>query len=201
MAPLRMSLPGAKGQNWCFGRTSASGVPRSRFFDLVAATVFGGKNKNFSKDLLDSNLYSLCLYSSHSGVQSNRSCSSRLEIYGRDVRDAVNFLIAILLKHFSRLFASLSSSSFSFRTFQLSRHPLFSFIRGGRPRGMLHVPRFIFSFASSPSAYFGESFCISNSNSCKDSTCPTALRSFFDAARTVPMTFLVKFLPCCSLPE
>lgn len=51
----------------------------------------------------------------------------------------------------------------------------------------------LFSPSPSLSVHFEESFCISNSNSCKDSTCPTAARTFFDAARTVSMTFLVKF--------
>lgn len=150
-------------------------LPRSRLFDLAGCSCLAGrKNKDFSKDLPDSYLpaLSICFFALRSSVE--RSYSSRLEIYGERCTRRRELSYHDSLKHFSFFF------SFIFLVFvsdvRLSRFPLFSFVGGRRPQGMLHVPRFIFSFAPSPSAYFGESFCISNSNSCKDSTCPTAAR-------------------------
>jgi len=160
---------------------------RLRVFDLTNVKFSERKNKDFSKDLPDSN--PLCLYSSYSGVQS----SIVTFLVSRYTSEMYATPWTFLSRFFKTFSFSPFLSPFSSSDVQLSRFPLFSFVRGRRPREMLHVLRFIFSFAFSPSAYFGESFCISNSNSCKDSTCPTALRSFFDAARTVLMTFLVKF--------
>lgn len=172
---------------------------RSQLFDLADVAVCRKEKQGFfGKDLPDSNLTRF-VYILRT-LEFSRAYSSRFEMYGRDVRDIVNFLIDSL-KYFSFFFSLIFVVFVS--DVQLSRLPCFlSFAEDVLEECCTYLLRFIFSFAPSPSAYFGESLCISNSNSCKDCTCPTALRSFFDAARTVPMTFLVKFSPrCCSSPE
>jgi len=153
----------------------------------------GRKNKDFSVKIYRTRIYPLCLYSSHSGVQSSVVTLLVSKCTGEMYATSWTFL--------SRFFKTFLLPLSHLRCLRFGRStvsvPLFSFIRWGRPRGMLHVLSTVYFLlrALAFRDYFSESFCISNSNSCKDSTCPTALRSFFDAARTVPMTFLVKSSP------
>lgn len=54
----------------CSERTFAPGISRLRLFDLVDATLRGGKTR-ISVKIYQTPTYKLRLYSSHSGVQSN----------------------------------------------------------------------------------------------------------------------------------
>lgn len=111
------------------------------------------------------------------------------------VYDSANFLNDPL-KHFSLSLSFCLSSSPSraslFRIFNCLRSPCSFSFTGETSSKNATTYYGLFSPSLLLSAHFEESFCISNSNSCKDSTCPTAAWSFFDAARTVPMTFLIK---------
>lgn len=124
----------------------------------------------------------------------------RLETYRRDVHDAANFNE---LKHFSSSFSffyftSLASSRFCIfiQTFHCPLFPLFSLIRGVRMSSR-NVARTTAYFLLHPrfSCTLRKVFALAIWTSVKTSACPTATWSFFDAARRVPMTFLIKLSP------